>query len=102
MGDLNSGGGGSVLWHINVKNQKPVPPAVTKDDGRFHIYGADEGGKKGQHFTVRIKLQQGETLDAFKAKLKKVGNKVVFTVPISTKKDLSQIHIHWPDKGKAT
>lgn len=101
MGDQNTGGGGSVHWHINFKNQKPVFFSQ-KDDGRFHTYGADEGGKKGQRFTVKIKLQKGETLDDFKAKLKKVGNKVVFTVPISAKKDLSQIHIHWPDKGKTT
>ena len=94
-----TGGGGSVHWHINVKNQKPVF-GPQKNDGRFHIYGADEGGKKGQRFTVKIKLAKGETLDDFKAKLKKVGTKVVFTLPISGKKDLSQIHIHWPDKGK--
>ena len=43
MGDQNTGGGGSVHWHINVKNQKPVFVSH-KDDGRFHTYGADEGG----------------------------------------------------------
>lgn len=98
MGDQNTGGGGSVHWHINVKNQKPAFGPY-KDDGRFHIVGADEGGKNGQLFTIKIKLPKGETLDDFKSKLKKEGDRVVFTLPISAKKDLSQIHIHWPDKG---
>jgi hypothetical protein len=99
MGDLNSGGGGSVHWHVRVKNPKPgVPP--DSNDGMTHYFGADEGGNIGERFSVSIKLPHGLNLDTFKAELDVTGNRVVFTLPIEDDKD--QIHIHWPNKGGTT
>jgi hypothetical protein len=97
MGDLNSGGGGSVHWSINIKNPGPVTQPIKQPQGRYLTKGSDEGGKKGQSFTIRIKLPKRGSLIDFMKTLDQEGNRVVFKLPIEN--DKSQIHIHWPDKG---
>ena len=98
MGSGEVGGGGSVHWSITSKNPRAKARIMKLTaSGNFVETGVDEGGKVGQKFTIAIRLPNGDTLDDFKTRLRKKGNRIEFTLPIAA--DNKQVHISWPDKG---
>jgi hypothetical protein len=102
-GDSQTGGGGSVVWKVDVDKVDLNPQKTACEDhgsGRYHQRGRDTDGVEGvDNFTISIKIPKGKAAADLLAVMGAADTvsepgRVVFPLPVEEWQP-NQINIRW-------